>query len=96
MSEAVLPVARRRARRMPPVSLVAGVLLLLLFLLAALAPELLSPADPLKIDYLSILKPPGAAHWFGTDNLGRDILARTIHAARLDLQIALLRPSPRS
>lgn len=94
MSEAIAPAACRRARRAPPLSFVAGVVLLMVFLLAAVAPELLSPADPLKIDYLSILKPPSAAHWFGTDNLGRDILARTIHAARIDLQIALFATIP--
>lgn len=55
---------------------------------AALAPWV-SPYDPNAIALTNILKPPSAQHWFGTDQLGRDILSRTIWGARVSLVIAL-------
>ena len=44
--------------------------------------------DPLATDAAALLEPPSRAHWFGTDALGRDILARVVAAARLDLALA--------
>ncbi len=55
----------------------AGVLVLLLA--ALLVPGLLTPYDPLVADESQILAGPSAAHWFGTDYLGRDLLSRIIH-----------------
>lgn len=60
----------------------------LMVLLALLGP-LAAPYDPLASDTAAALSPPNAAHWFGTDALGRDILSRVIVATRLDLIIAL-------
>ena len=68
---------------------VAGGLILLLMLLCAVAPDWIAPYDPNKFDYRALLKPPTMAHPFGTDNFGRDVLSRTIWAARIDLQIAV-------
>jgi peptide/nickel transport system permease protein len=68
---------------------IAGALLLLLFIACALFPDFVAPYDPNHLDYLALLKPPSLAHPFGTDNLGRDMLSRTIFAARIDLQIAI-------
>ncbi|MCS0538290.1 MULTISPECIES: ABC transporter permease [Enterobacteriaceae] len=45
-------------------------------------------APSLTFDYRAILKPPSAAHWFGTDNFGRDMLTRVIYAWQVDMQIA--------
>src|SRR5260370_5254502 len=59
-----------------------------LFLLAAILGPLLVPYSPLASDAANALKAPTAAHWFGTDQLGRDILSRVVVAARLDLTIA--------
>jgi len=70
-----------------PLTLVAFSLLLVLLLLAALGP-LLAPFDPLKSDSANTLKPPSTRHWFGTDQLGRDMLSRVIVATRLDVAIA--------
>ena len=70
-------------------SVVLGLLLLALFLLAAAVPGWLAPYDPLAFDMTAILKPPSALHPFGTDNFGRDILSRLIWAAHIDLAIAL-------
>jgi peptide/nickel transport system permease protein len=70
-----------------PITLVAFSMLLLLLLLALLGP-VLAPYDPLKSDTASTLKPPSARHWFGTDQLGRDMLSRVMVATRLDMAIA--------
>jgi peptide/nickel transport system permease protein len=79
----------RRPRLRLKGSLVVGLVLLGLFLLAAAAPGWLAPYDPLAFDMTAILKPPSALHPFGTDNFGRDILSRLIWAAHIDLAIAL-------
>ncbi len=60
-----------------------------LFLLAAIFGPLVVPYDPLSSDTASALKPPSARHWFGTDQLGRDIFSRVIVATRLDMTIAI-------
>lgn len=67
----------------------AGVLLLILFAAMALLAPWVAPANPAAIDLLHRLAPPSAAHWFGTDELGRDILARVIFGARLSLLVAV-------
>ena len=59
------------------------------FVVFALFGPLIAPYDPLQSDSLAAMKPPSAAHWFGTDALGRDILSRVIVATRLDFGIAL-------
>ncbi len=61
--------------------------LLALAVLAVLAPVL--SLDPLAQDYANVLKGPSAAHWFGTDELGRDILARVVYGARTSLLTAM-------
>jgi peptide/nickel transport system permease protein len=71
-----------------PITLVAFSMLLLLLLLALLGPAL-APYDPLKSDTASTLKPPSMRHWFGTDQLGRDMLSRVMVATRLDMAIAV-------
>lgn len=70
-----------------PVTLGAFALFLLLLLLAVAGPALV-PYDPLKSDTPNKLQPPSWRHWFGTDQLGRDVLSRVIVATRLDLLIA--------
>ncbi len=71
-----------------PVTMVAAGLFALFVLLAIVGPSIV-PYDPLASDTTAALQPPSAAHWFGTDALGRDILSRTIVATRLDLGIAV-------
>ena len=66
-----------------------GLLILTTLLLCALVPDLIAPYDPLAFDYTAMMAAPTAAHPFGTDQFGRDLLSRTIHAARIDLEIAL-------
>jgi peptide/nickel transport system permease protein len=71
-----------------PVTLVATGLFTLFVLLALVGPWIV-PYDPLATNTAIALQPPSAAHWFGTDALGRDILSRTLVATRLDLGIAV-------
>jgi peptide/nickel transport system permease protein len=58
---------------------VAGAVIVLVFLVLALAAPLIAPYDPIKTNFLALRKPPSALHWLGTDELGRDILSRVIH-----------------
>ncbi|MGO3762093.1 MAG: ABC transporter permease, partial [Glutamicibacter arilaitensis] len=60
-----------------------------LWLLIALAPSVLAPGDPLAINPVEAFQKPGAAHFFGTDESGRDIYTRVIHGARDSLSIGL-------
>src|SRR6202050_373506 len=63
--------------------------LLIVIVLAALFGPYIVPHDPLASDTAAALKPPSLAHWFGTDQLGRDIFSRVIVATRLDTFIAV-------
>src|SRR5258705_231898 len=63
--------------------------LLILIVFAALFGPYVVPHDPLASDTAAALKPPSSAHWFGTDQLGRDIFSRVIVATRLDTFIAV-------
>jgi len=71
-----------------PVTLAAAALFALFVGIALLGPWIV-PYDPLATNAAAALKPPSAAHWFGTDALGRDIFSRTLAATRLDLGIAV-------
>ncbi len=62
--------------------------LFLIILICALFGPYIVPYDPLASNTMSALQGPSAAHWFGTDQLGRDIFSRVIVAARLDMIIA--------
>ena len=90
MSEAALPAdAFRRARIRLPAGLLVGVIILLGFVVAAVLHLIVPALDPLAFDYDALLAPPSWAHPFGTDGFGRDVLARTLAASGVDLQIAL-------
>jgi peptide/nickel transport system permease protein len=89
MSAGAATIARPRSRRRISGSLAAGLLLFGLFLLAAAVPGWIAPYDPLAFDVTAIMHAPSLQHPFGTDNFGRDILSRTIWAARVDLAIAV-------
>jgi peptide/nickel transport system permease protein len=73
----------------PNWTLLGGATLLGLLILIALVPGAFAPYDPLAFDYNAIMQPPSAAHPFGTDNFGRDVLSRVIWATRIDVQIAI-------
>ena len=77
---------RRLAR--DSVALVAGLILALFFLAAALAP-LVAPYDPYFTNMSKVIRPPDTSHWFGTDNAGRDILSRVMYGTRNTLLMGL-------
>ncbi|MES0200724.1 ABC transporter permease [Mesorhizobium sp. M0011] len=77
----------RMARRHPLV-LIGGGLLVLLIILALAAP--LYAGDPVNMDPFKRLQPSSAEMWFGSDNLGRDVFARTIFGARISLRVGLM------
>ena len=65
----------------------AGAVLILIFVLCALFAPWIAPQDPAQIDLPSRLMAPSAAHWFGTDELGRDIFSRVIFGARISMLV---------
>ncbi|MEE3100479.1 MAG: ABC transporter permease [Pseudomonadota bacterium] len=71
-----------------PVTMLAFAMFAVLILAAVFGPAL-APYDPLATDAASALQAPSAAHWFGTDNLGRDVFSRALVATRLDLLISV-------
>jgi peptide/nickel transport system permease protein len=66
-----------------------GLILLTIFVACALFAPWLAPHDPAQLDLPGRLASPGTAHWFGTDELGRDILSRTLYGARISLVVAV-------
>jgi peptide/nickel transport system permease protein len=92
-TEAAAPPRRTAARfarlmRRNPVGLLAGVVVVLYVVVGLLAPSI-APRDPTATNLRARLAPPSAEHPFGTDALGRDILSRTIHGARISILIGL-------
>jgi peptide/nickel transport system permease protein len=83
------PAARAESRRRPPADLVAALAIVGVLVIAAAAPQLLATHDPFALDYASALRAPSAAHWFGTDESGRDLYSRVIFGARESLLIGL-------
>ncbi len=79
--------ARAMARRSPLAAL--GVLLLLGFVLLAVLAPWIMPYDPVAADSAAVLLPPSAAHWFGTDLNGMDMLSRVIAGTSYAFGIAL-------
>jgi peptide/nickel transport system permease protein len=75
------------ARRQPLASV--GVLLLAAFLFAAIFASVLAPYPPAQLNLNDRMASPSVAHLFGTDELGRDILARTLFGARISLVVAV-------
>ena len=65
----------------------AGVVMVILFLIFALFAPWIAPQDPASIDLPSRLSLPSRAHWFGTDELGRDMLSRIIFSARISMLV---------
>ena len=69
---------------------VAGACVVLLLLLAAFCAPLLVPYSPYKINAWAVLEPPSLKHWFGTDDLGRDVFSRMVYGARISLLVGFV------
>ena len=86
--------ARRLARglrlfiRRSPLSAFWGCVAAAIFLAAVSAP-LLAPYEPLKSDFRAMSKPPDERHYFGTDQIGRDVLSRVLYGSRASLTVAV-------
>ncbi|MCV4275792.1 ABC transporter permease [Pseudomonas capsici] len=83
------PLRRQRRLHLPPLGASLALLFLTALLLAALAPQLFTPIDPLAIVPREAFQAPGWAHWLGTDQSGRDIFARIIYGTRESLFIGV-------
>jgi peptide/nickel transport system permease protein len=78
--------ARRALRRLfKRKGALVGLAVIAVFLVLAILAPLIAPYDPITTSWTLVRKAPSAQHWFGTDDLGRDILARVIYGARASL-----------
>lgn len=68
----------------------AGLVLILIFLLMAVFAPLIAPYDPYRIDENAVLSPPSAEHPLGTDSFGRDVLSRMVYGARISFKVGLI------
>lgn len=66
-----------------------GIVVLFLFLVSSLAPYI-TPYDPDTLDLYHVLMPPSANHWFGTDELGRDVFTRVVFGAGISLKVGFV------
>lgn len=82
-----VPSARRRRRGRP--ALVVAAVVLLLVTVVAIAPGLFTDASPTDTDPVNALAAPGGSHWFGTDQIGRDVFTRILYGARTSLLLGL-------
>lgn len=75
--------------RRTPAGAIGVTMLAITAALTALTPYM-SPYDPFALDFANAMQSPSAAHWFGTDNFGRDIFTRVMAGAVYDLRLALI------
>jgi peptide/nickel transport system permease protein len=80
--------AWRRLTQRP--AALAGLAVILCFVAVAIAAPLVSPYDPVATDWLAVRKAPSMRHWFGTDEIGRDVLSRVIWGARASIMAGLI------
>ena len=69
---------------------VAGVVVVALVLLLAVFGPLIAPQNPDQINLFAVLQPPSVHHWFGTDNLGRDLFSRVLVGTRISVEVAVI------
>ena len=100
MAGATVPIAIRRVGddrlgsalyllRRNPRMIIGGAIVLAWLFIAAFAP-FIAPYDPIKVSVSDSLIPPGAAHWLGTDDLGRDVLSRVMWGSRVSLSVGVI------
>ena len=84
------PARRARRRLFKRKAAVAGLIVLCLFIALALLAPVIVPYDPIATSWSLVRKPPTVLHWFGTDELGRDMLSRVVYGARASLLAGLI------
>lgn len=67
-----------------------GLVIIAVFVLSAVLADRIAPYSPAKQKIIESLKPPSAAHWLGTDELGRDIFSRVLYGGRVSLQVGVV------
>ena len=82
-----IPTKRRGWRAIRGLLIPGGIFVT--FLLISLSPAFFAPYDAFKMDVPAAMQGPSTAHWFGTDNFGRDVLSRVLHGTRASLGVAL-------
>lgn len=78
-----------RMCRQNKLAAVSAVVIILMLILAVLAP-VIAPYGEAEQDLMNILQPPSPSHWFGTDELGRDVFSRILYGSRLSLAVGIL------
>jgi peptide/nickel transport system permease protein len=84
------PMRRAGRRLLRRQGAVVGLVIIATFIAIALLAPLISPYDPVATNWALVRKPWSATHWFGTDELGRDIFTRVIYGARASLMAGLI------
>jgi peptide/nickel transport system permease protein len=84
------PMARALRRLLRRRGAVFGLFVIALLVAAALLAPLISPYDPSLQTWTAVRKAPSALHWFGTDDVGRDVLARVIYGAQASLMAGII------
>jgi peptide/nickel transport system permease protein len=77
------PAVMRRLLRRPSAAI--GLAVIVAFVVLALGASVIAPYDPIATSFATVRKAPSAAHWFGTDEIGRDVLSRVVFGARASL-----------
>lgn len=85
-----LPVSAPAARLRLTAPMAVAVVILIGWLVVALAAPYIAPYDPTAVDILNMLAPPSAEHWFGTDQVGRDVFSRVVFGARIDVFLCVV------
>ena len=88
MSQSLSYTAWLRLRRRP--SALIGLAVVIAFILMAIFAPYISPQDPIATSWGAIRKAPSAAHWFGTDEIGRDVLSRIIWGTQASLMAGVI------
>ena len=88
-ADAAWPVPQTSLRSRMPANLVWGTTIIVIVIALAAAANWIAPYPYDEMQIMARLKPPSLAHWFGTDDYGRDVLSRTLIGARLSLTMGL-------
>jgi peptide/nickel transport system permease protein len=89
-AEPMSPARRALRRLLKRKGAVVGLIVVLAMIAIAVLAPYIAPFDPTQQNYMLVRKPPSAAHWFGTDESGRDVLSRVIWGARASLMAGVI------
>ncbi len=78
------------AERLLSPTMIVAILILGGWVFAAAAADFIAPHNPDEVDILNLLSGPSTQHWFGTDQVGRDVFSRVLYAARVDLFLCVV------